>query len=468
MSCGFKTAYGLDVSAGRLVLARTVRRGVPQTLLAAAPDSDETRRALQSIAREVEKGAAALAVCAPAVQTVIRRLRAPFPSIPKAAKVWASLLDVELPFPVESAICSYGSARVENGAAAAIAAAIRRSDLAAFDESCRAAGFDPTHCDAEALALWDQQAVEIPPARAERPRAVVWLGADHVTVARGRGAEFMAAHLLRASPLADSSGDGLSFEALWASRARQIISAHVAETGGTEMDLWWAGPGAEDEAGVARLRQALPSEFALRSEIHRQPASFLARALARRAAEGIGVNFKTGDLSHPALLRSQDKKLRRTYLSVIAAAVLVLGLNLGESVMRELRAASLQQRLTAAAQAIAGKNIPRGQEELLVERAISSRDQETQPFRNALDAEGMEGRLAQALDEAQALGVEISRLSLSPAALSVEGSAMGIQAIEGFAERLRGRGWTVQSDSPGLTPEGRQRFILKGTASHEG
>ena len=468
MSEGFNMAYGLEISAGRLVLARAVRHGTAQVLLVSAPESEEARRVMQTVSREVEKGAAALAVCVPAVQTVIRRLRAPFASAKKAAKVWSALLDVELPFPVESALCSYGAAQVGTGATTAIASAIRRSDFSAFDESCRTAGFDPTHGDAEALALWDQQAVEIKPVRAEMPRAVIWLGADHVTVARGRGAEFMATHIVRASPLADSTGDRQAFEVLWTSRARQILSAHLAETGGTEMDLWWAGPGAEDEARVARLRQLLPSEFDLRSEIHRQPASFLARALARRAAEDSGVNFKSGDLAHPALLRAQAGNLKRAYLGVIAASVLVLALNLGESFLRKQRATSLQHQLTAAAQAIAGETIPRGQEELMVERAISSRDEETLPFRNALDAVGMEGRLAQALDEAGALGIEVSHLALSPVAISVEGSAIGIQAIEGLAERLRGRGWEVQSDSPGLTPEGRQRFILKGTASHEG
>ena len=69
---------------------------------------------------------------------------------------------------------------------------------------------------------------------------------------------------------------------------------------------------------------------------------------------------------------------------------------------------------------------------------------------------------------AGALGVEISRLSLSPVAIALEGSAPGIQALEGLAERLRGQGWVVQSDTPGLTPEGRPRFLLKGTAAHEG
>ena len=468
MADGYKAAYGLEISAGRLVLARAVRRGAAQTLLVSTPDSEESRRALQSAAREVEKGAAALAACAPAPQTVIRRLRAPFASVQKASKVWDTLLDVELPFPVEGAICSYGAPRIESGGVVAVAAAIRKSDLDACDDSCRAMGFDPTHYDAEALALWDQHVMDAPPARAGVPRAVVWLGADHVTVSRGRGAEFMAAHVLRASPLADSPGGRQAFEAAWAVRAPQILAAHLSETGGADMDLWWAGPGAEDETRVARLRRALPPELALRHETHSQPASFLARALARRAAEDAGVNFKTGERTHPALLRMQDRNLKRVYLGVVAAAVLVLALNGLESISRGHRAESLQRQLTSAAQSIAGENVPRGQEALVVERAISRRDEETQAFRNALDPDGVEGRLARAIEEAGALGVEISKLALSSLAISIEGSAPGIQSVEELAERLRGQGWTVQSDSPGVAPGGRPRFILKGGAGHEG
>ena len=153
MAEGFKTGYGLDLSAGRIVLARCARHGVPQTVLSAAADSEEAGRALKSAAADVEKGAAALALCAPAAQTVVRCLRAPFASPRKAAKVWASLLDVDLPFPVESAACFYGAPRLDHGSTVAVAAAIRKSDLAALGEACRAAGFEPTHCDAEALAL---------------------------------------------------------------------------------------------------------------------------------------------------------------------------------------------------------------------------------------------------------------------------------------------------------------------------
>ncbi len=465
MADGFKAAYGLEMSGDRLVGVRASPRGEFQPAFSAVVGSDEARRILGAIAREVERGAAALAVSAPAPQTVLRRLRAPFASVSKAEKVWASLLDVELPFPVEGAVCSFGAARVEGGGTVATAAAIRIRDLAAFDEACRAAGFDPTHCDAEALALWDQHVAEAPPARADRPRAVVWLGDDHVTVVRGRGGEFGAAHVLRASPGAGAAQD---FETLWEGRARQILAAHLAETGGGEMDLWWAGPGAEDETRLGRLRKVLPKEVVLRHETHRQPGSFLARALARRAAAEAGVNFKTGDRTHPALRRLRDRNLRRAYWGTISAALLVLALNAGEGVARRHRVESAQRRLTEVAQAIAGEDIPRGQESLLVDRAISRRDEETQPFRNAMDPDGVEGHLARVLEEAGALGVEISSLSLAPLAVSIEGSAASIQSIEGLAERLRGQGWAVQSDSPGLTPEGRPRFILKGASGHEG
>jgi hypothetical protein len=468
MSEGYSIAYGLEVSAGRLILARAVYRGAPLAPLVVALDSEEARRALASVSVEILNGTAALAVCAPAAHTVIRRLRAPFASAKKAAKVWASLMDMELPFPVEGAICCYGVPQIDNGGTGTLAAAIRKSDLSAFAETCRAAGYDPTHCDAEALALWDQQGVEVPPVRAEVPRAIVWLGPDHVTLVRGRGLVFMAAHVLRASPLTVGSGDRQAFETLWTARMRQILAAHLAETGATELDLWWAGPAAEDETLVTRLRKLLPADLSIRHETHRQSASFSARALARRAAAAVGVNFKIGEFAHPALLQKQEKNLKRAYLSVVAAALLVLALNLGDTLWRQHRANVVQRQLTTAAQFLVGYRVQRGTEILESERALARRDEETQPFRNALEVEGNEGRLARALDEAGAVGLEIARLALTSLALSIEGSAPSIQAIEGYAEQLRNQGWIIQSESPGRTPEGRQQFILKGTASHEG
>ena len=104
----------------------------------------------------------------------------------------------------------------------------------------------------------------------------------------------------------------------------------------------------------------------------------------------------------------------------------------------------------------------------MVERAISRRDEETQPFRTALDPDGLEGRLAGALREASALGIEMYHLGLSPAAISIQGAAPNVQVIEAFSERLREQDWVVQSESSGSSPEGRPQFILKGMLRHEG
>ena len=464
MAAGFASAYGVEFAGGRMVLVRAARRGGVRTVAAAAADSEEARLALRSAAGEVARGTAALAAAAPAALTFVRRLAAPFASAAKAAKVWPGLLDVELPFPVESARCDFGVPRVAGGTTLALAAAIRTADLEAALEGLRAAGCEPTHCDAEAPALWDQQAAEAPPARPGHPRVLVWLGADHAVLVRGRGVEFSAAHVLRASPLADRD----AFLALWRARAGQILNTHAAETGAGEIDVWWAGPGAADPDALARLRQAVTTGPALRHETHRAPETFLARALARRAADGTGVNFRTGDLAHPALVRREQSIRRRIHAGVSAAAVVVLLLNGLEGLQRRHRAQALRQELTAAARAIAGAAVLPGQEALMVERALPARDEALQPFRTALDPAGVEGRFTGIIDEAAALGVEISRLGLSSGTLALEGSAAGIQAIEALGERLRGQGWAIQSDSPGLTPEGRPRFILKGTASHEG
>lgn len=463
MPAGYKTAYGLEIAGKELILVRTSRRGVPQPVLTAPLDSPEAARVLQAVTQEVDLGSAALAVAVPATLTAVRRLRAPFASAHKAAKVLPALLDVELPFPVESAQCTFSTPRVVDGGTIAVAAAVRTNDLAALAEASRAAGYDPTQCDCEALALWSQLAAEAPPVRAGLPRALIWLGPDHVTLARGCGSDFMAAHVLRASPLSD---DRAAFENLWAARAPQIFAAHLAETNATEMDGWWAGPGAEDDERISRLRRILPA--AIRHETCRQPASFLARALARRAADGTGVNFRSGNWMHPALVRVQEKSLKAAYGGIIAAAIVILALNLGEQQLRKQRIAGLAQALTTAARAIAGEGVPYGQEAEKVEQAVPRRMEESRPFRQALDPEGLEGRLASILQAAADHRLEVSRLELSPAGILMEGSASDSYAIESLHEQLRGMGWDVQWQNSGPAPTGRQQFNLKGAARNEG
>jgi hypothetical protein len=455
----FQMAYGLDMADGQWILAQCARRGVAQVRLAAPAESEEMRRALQAVQADVEQGRAALAVSAPAAQTVVRRLRAPFPSLAKAARIWPSLLDVDLPFPVESAVTGFVQPRVVQGQATTLAAAIRRSDWSAFEEQCNAVGVQPTHADVEALALWEQQSVDAPSARADASRLLIWLGADHVTIVRGRGGDLLGAHVLRATPQPSGSGD---FVTLWAARLQPIVAAQATETDGAPMDVWWAGPGTEDAEWVARLRAAMPAVGQMRHETHSLAASLLARALARRAAGNGGINFKSGADTHPALHRAAQRRRQRAYLGVVIAALVVLALNFGERHLRQRQLSAAQQNLSHLAESITGAPVVRGQELLFVERALAQRDEDTRAFREAMEEDGLEERVARVVQAADELHVEIVRLNISPVALTLQGSAPGIQVLETFAEKLRGYGWQVQADTSGLALGGRPQFVLKG------
>ena len=167
------------------------------------------------------------------------------------------------------------------------------------------------------------------------------------------------------------------------------------------------------------------------------------------------------------MVRAESRERQRAYLGVAAAALLVLALNLSEAAARRGRLAAAQRELAALAQAVAGEAVPRGQEALMVERAISRRDEETKPFRVARDSAGMETQLAGVLDDAAALGVEISQLGLSPAAISLRGAAPSQAVVEAFAARLETGGWSVQAEASGTAPDGRPQFILKGMVRHD-
>jgi hypothetical protein len=463
----YRVAYGLEASSGRGVLVRAKARGGWRVVATGAVDSEEFRSALGAAAEEVSRGRAALALAAPAALTVVRRLRVALASAKKAAKVWPSLLDVELPFPLEASSFFVGESRTDGGGCTAIGAAIRKADLEAFEGEWRGQGVDATHCDAEALALWDELEAEAS-AAPHKARAVVWLARDHVTLVRGGVGGFMAAHVLRASPLVRGASGWDAFASLWAARMGPVLAAHLSETGASEMHLWWAGPGAEDEALAGRLRGVLPAGGAMRHATVREPKSFLARGLARRAVRAEEGDFKTGEFASAARTAKESRRARGGVLGVAAAAMLLLALNGAERARRTRADRGAQADLMAAARAIAGPSVVPGQEVLMVERALDARAAAMRPFRTAMDPAGAESVLAVVARAASAAGVAISELSLSRNEVSVEGTAAEASALEALANSLRAQGWTVESGSRGPAADGGQRLWIQGTRRNEG
>lgn len=402
-------AYGLDLAADPPVCCRATARGGAKTV-PWPPDGEALR--------ELARGAAGLAVAAPAASTVVRRLVAPFASARKAARVWASLLDMDLPFPVEAAQCDFTPDGTEDGKACAMAAAVRRADLDAFLDEAAAHGAAPSCCDAEALALWDQHLCEAPPAGEGRCALLVHAAADHVTVVRGRGRRLEGVHVLRSAPSA------LPAER-WRMRFRQL-AAGVA--GGGPVDVWWSGGGVGEGCG---LRKALSGEPGLRHETHRGPETFLARALARRATEGCCAGLLPDECLPPAVAGRRRARTRAVHLGVIAVSLLAMALNAALRIRHDAERRSLERQLAEAASAIV-RDVPTvpGQEVLQARRALADGAPVRETLREARMPSPRAGQAMELLSGLAERGVRFYRAAWTPAGIEIAGSAPSPRSVE--------------------------------------
>jgi len=88
-------------------------------------------------------------------ESLVRRLEAPFSSCRKARKVLPTLLDIQLPFPVEDCLCNFiGLHRTKERKVRALAVAARRIDVRRRLDALHTLGIDPVVLDQEGLALW--------------------------------------------------------------------------------------------------------------------------------------------------------------------------------------------------------------------------------------------------------------------------------------------------------------------------
>lgn len=431
------TAYGLDLSASPPACCRATARGGAKAV-PWPPDEDTLR--------ELREGRAVLAVAAPAKATVVRRLEAPFASARKAARVWPSLLDMELPFPVEAAQCDYVPVPSVGGNARALACAVRRADLDGFLREAAASGAEPAFCDAEAFALWNQHLREAPPASAERAILLVHAAASHVTVMRGHGRGLESVHVLRSAPSALSA-------AQWKARFRQLAAGATGGDGPT--DVWWSGAG-DVPGSPDALRAALSGEPGLRHETHRDPAAFLARALALRALGGECATLLPPDREPSAIVRRRRARLRAIWAAVAAVSLAAIGLDAAVRFRFRAEDGRLQTRLAAAAAALTDAPPVPGQEVLLAERAIAADAPAWEAVRAARSPDPRAPFALGILRELAGRGIRFTHVSWSPAGLDIAGDAPSARAVENLSA------WTPNASVQPSPEAGRMGFRLKG------
>lgn len=434
------TARGVDFAGDRALAVEA--RGATRT------------RVVDSLA----DARAPVAVALPAYAGFIRRLTAPLSSVEKARRVLPSLLDIELPFPLESCAHAFLQlARTADGGVSALAVAARKEDVSAFIERCRAAGFDPVVIEHEAVALWRAWSASHPLAR-EQTRLIVYLGVDRTTLAFGNSSGLFSATGLRqgADTLA-SGGPALQRLALWWRAGRELAGArdeHVA----------WCGPAAENADARRALRSALFSEAAPRELTARDADTMLPRALAGALASGDAEegNLRQGALVHP-LTEQRAKREARTALLAIAASALLLGAT-GLAGLRLLdRAREVwQHRLVEEARRIAGTDrLPRGQEALAARRALEQQTAGWAAFAR-YRAPGADALLARAVAACAANGIYLQSAFVRPGSIVLTGSMPDWDAGERLADALKAGGIRTELDRRDAGADERVPFTLRG------
>lgn len=391
----------------------------------------------------------------------IRRLTAPLSSIDKARRVLPALLDIELPFPLES--CAHDFlrlARTPQGDVEALAVAARMEDIAAHLERLRAAGFNPVVLEHEAVALWRQSVKETPIAR-EQHRLLVYLGLDRIGLVAGSGHGLDAATGLRqgAGDLLATTGNQGGAQRLtlwWRTQRERAADAdwHIA----------WCGPGAEQMETRRDFGAALFGDAELKNTTHRDPATFLARGLAAGLVSGNSDdgNFRKGALAHPNAEAYSQRQTRGRLVALVAGALALAALNLGWLQLLTRARDQWQQRLESEAKIIAGTDrLPRGQELLAAQRALEAQASGWAAFQRALEP-GAEQILVQALRAAGERNLTFHNLVVRPQSLLLNGTAGDWNDGEQLAATFTATGWRVQVERSDAGADERVHFTLKG------
>ncbi len=394
-------------------------------------------------------------------------LQAPFASIPKAQKVLPSLLDVQLPFPLEGCQVRFVDIRrTPEGGVRALAVAARADDVRARLDRCRAQGWDPVLLDHEGLALWTQSREECP-LPAETRRILLHLDADHVVLVVGQGDRYDAAHSVQSEWAGEDPG-GQAFPEQIIGRLQRILRAELPEPGAVH---WLAsGAGASHAARVQGLHRALAGARPGPLTIHRAPEAFLARALATRALTPgpLRCNLRAGELAHPDLLRQLRARKLTTAALFLAAGLLLCGVNLGWHLLTAQREAGFRQTIAGLAADLApGVRIFPGQEVREARKASERRAVQEAPFLDAF-AVPLGGALAELAQAGRAEGTAYATLALRRAGFELAGEADDWDQCERLAARLRALGYAVTLERQEALAEAQVRFLIQGQKATAG
>ena len=402
------------------------------------------------------------AACLGAEESLLLWLSAPLASVSKAVRVFPSLLDIQLPFPIESCATRFLAIRkTQEHTVKALAVAARTETIKRRLEACRAAGWDPWIIDHEGLALWTRSLVECPD-NSSRIRVLACLYPDRVVLVHGRTSELLGVHVIRRQAGETQPSDAKAM----AERIRRALQPELEA--GQAIQWLWCGPLATDAGFLDALHVALAAQWPGECLTLSDPAAFLARALATRLARpnALSVNFRAAELTHPALVRHAVRRRRSALVLLLAAALLLSAMNI---LWRFIAAARVEQEARAVAALAAGlapnSRIPPGMEIREARKALERRSAETAAFRDAIGYSLMPS-LAAVTGAAHENRISLGTLTLRRDLVEIAGAGADWPACERFLSAVKALGFNARLERLPANPDGRVRFTLKGERPH--
>lgn len=442
-----RVCYGVDASGDTRIVVRGVRtRG--------RVNCTPVDGAAPALAADVASGRAVAAGCLLERESLTHWLDAPFPSMAKAQRIFPTLMDIRLPFPIEE--CAYALADFSSGGgrnARLLAAVARFEDVERRIAALEAMGVDAAVLDQEGLALWTQSLHEMPMISGRQAeagsgpvRVVVYVGPDRMTIALGRSEEFLAAYGARQARPDDAS---------------RFLQATL---GTVPSSLQWvfAGPAARGRAPVEALYRELAAKWPAPLLVHADPETFLARALATRAllAGPLRCNLRTGRFTHPSVTRIRRRSALTTAALFLAAGLLLCGGNAAWRMAAARKEAQVQSALTRISSQISGLDKPpKGNELLVARRAFQAGSEKWAPFARAFEP-SLTLTLRELLHAGQKHGLRFGGLTLRNGAVLIEGAAEDWNQCDKFSSWLEREGHPNKLERREALAEEKVRFTI--------
>ena len=387
-------------------------------------------------------------------------LDTPFTSKNKAVKVLPSMLDVQLPFPLED--CCYCFVQFRRNAArriSVLAVAARRATVQQRLDQYKAYGIDPVIIDHEGLALWQESLREKLP-RSDTTRIVISLETDHISFVIGSGNIFLNAHNLQMSvePGAETKPEE-AFQ-----RIHRILCAELQA--GEKVEWVFCGALARQPAVVNSLHRLLSGEWPGFYMVHKSPETFLARALSSRALTGGDAvcNLRQRELTHLDVRTEHKKRSAHSLVLLFMAGMTICAFNLAWQIVGSIQLKDAKQEISRLTGELApDRAIPYGREVFEVQKIVQKRMNDFAPVLHVF-AQPLSIRLSEIINAGKEARLSYTRLEITRDKIIIGGTTEDWNYCERLAKRLENIGYKAEMERTEGQDDNLVHFVVKGTA----